>query len=181
MTPAGAGSGPAGGDPDPARRVMPPQAARATLIGGVVLAVLLSLVAMNHATSRDAARLYGMQRPAGVPADAVLCAGKGGGVYVSLRRQDLVLADGRRLPAFKIGAWNSRDGQAAFLGTGIFVPDPEAAADAPARSSRAVMRTPSEAEILRRASFDGRELRFDLLGTQASGRIIPLDMLSTGE
>ena len=170
MTPAG---------PGPQERDFPSEAARQTrrrqtgasvLIGLALLAVLLLLVSLNHGTARMSAGVMAPPRPAGVPVDAVLRDGAEGGYYIRLQRQDLRLADGRRLPAFQIGAWDSHTGEQVFVGAGIFV------LDRPSARPAAALIPPGEAEILRSASFDGRELRFDISGQPRGGRIIVLDV-----
>ena len=147
-----------------------------TALGGLLFVVLIGLVAMNCGTLRAAQQVDDLGRPAAVPADAVFCAGRDGGHYVSLKRADLHLIDGRRLPAFQVGAWHGLTGDPAFIGTGIFVSDPAMrvvdVAHPPA--------LPAEGEILRSASFDGRELRFDYAGRRQFGRIIALDMPAMG-
>jgi hypothetical protein len=149
----------------------------ALMLGVLLFASLIALVAVNHGTPRVARQLDGLVRPARVPVDAVFCAGRDGGHYVSLKRADLRLADGRHLPAFQVGAWHGLTGDPAFIGTGIFVFDPVenvGTADQPPA-------LPAEADILRSASFDGRELRFDYAGRREFGRIIALDMPAEGQ
>ena len=149
----------------------------ALTLGVLLFAVLIALVAMNHGTPRMAQQVDDLMRPAGVPADAVFCAGRDGGHYVRLKRADLRLADGRHLPAYQVGAWHGLTGDPAFIGTGIFVSDPAMKVDA----SDHPPALPAETEILRSASFDGHELRFDYAGRRAFGRIIALDMPMAGQ
>ena len=149
----------------------------AVALGGLLFAVLIALVTMNCGASRAAWYSGNQGRPSGVPADAVLCGGAEGSHYVWLKRADLRLSDGRVLPAFQISAWNGLTGDPTFIGTGIFVPVPAQGADDAGRPAA----LPTEAEILRSASFAGGELRFDFAGRRESGRIITLNMPATGQ
>ena len=54
----------------------------ALMLGVLLFASLIALVAVNHGTPRVARQLDGLVRPAGVPVDAVFCAGRDGGHYV---------------------------------------------------------------------------------------------------
>lgn len=148
------------------------------MIGGVVfLGLLLLLIGLNHSTERPQRLAGGVPpHPAGVPPEAVFCHGVEGGYFVALKRDDLILADGRKLPAFQIGAWHGRTGAAEFIGTGIFVSDP-VVATADGRDAVPLR----EAEILKSAYFTGRELHFDMDDHGAVGRIIPLTVALEGQ
>ena len=168
------------GGPAPAhepRALQPKHHGRAVALGGLLFVVLTALVTINYSTSRAAWHSGYQGRPSGVPADAVLCGGAEGSHYVWLKRADLRLADGRVLPAFQISAWDGLTGDPAFIGTGLFVPI--LARDTGDANRPAAL--PTEAEILRSASFAGGELRFDFAGRREYGRIVTLDLPVTGQ
>lgn len=148
------------------------------MIGGVVfLGLLLLLIGLNHSTERPPRLAVGVPpHPAGVPTEAVFCNGVEGGYFIVLKRDDLILVDGRQLPAFQIGAWHSRTGAAEFIGTGIFVSDPVVTAGGGPEALPL-----QEAEILKSAYFTGRELHFDMDDHGSVGRIIPLTVALEGQ
>lgn len=110
--------------------------------------------------------------PAGVPAEAVFRGGPDGGYFILLRRQDFTLADGRHLPAYRLGAWHESGGAAEYDGPAIFISDPAMGDDGVARR----VPPPELTEILDTAHFNGLELRFDIGELHRHGRIIPLDV-----
>lgn len=112
-------------------------------------------------------------RPAAVPADAVFRGGPDGGFFIRLRREDFRLSDGRQLPAYHLGIWNSFDGSVHYDGPAIFISERGMDTD----GILYTLPPPADSAILATAYFNGIELRFDIGGHFRFGRIIPVGFL----
>lgn len=133
-------------------------------------AILFTVYAVN--TSEERFDPMSVQRPDNVPHDAVFRGGVDGGYFIVVERRDLLLEDGKKLPAYWLEAYDSFSGVAEFKGMGIFISDREMSSDGKIYYHS----PPSVSEILSTGYFNGSELKFDINGHSNAGRIVPIDI-----
>lgn len=144
-------------------------------VGGcVLLAVFAAIFFIGYAVNTSGERFNPMsvQRPDNVPHDAIFRGGVDGGYFIVVERRDLLLEDGKRLPAYWLEAYDSFSGIAEFKGMGIFISDREMSSDGEIYYHN----PPPVSEILATGYFNGSELEFDINGHSNVGRIVPIDI-----